>query len=299
MAYAKINNIAAADIGKNFNIAISSCAKFTTQDYPSTTVACPVTSGLVGYFRASDSGSITTDTSGGTTTVSQWNNIASDAGGEASQTWNLTQGTKANQPTYDSSASTIFFDGTDILTGLSGKMPYNADWSCVWIADASSRGFAVWAGGASVSTYIRFHSLFAIIGPRMNGNSMQWSLAYSGATGDTDIYAGDYNVAGITWDASESASYAAAGAVMNQYSLTTTDNCDHSNCVGASGANNYSSPSAGTPFINLGAYNGQTNGAQYLCREFMVFNKVLNQTEVTAIHDYADGRVTLNEFPYP
>ena len=50
MAYAKINNIAAADIGKNFNIAISSCAKFTTQDYPSTTVACPVTSGLVGYF---------------------------------------------------------------------------------------------------------------------------------------------------------------------------------------------------------------------------------------------------------
>ena len=86
---------------------------------------------------------------------------------------------------------------------------------------------------------------------------------------------------------------------MNQYSLNTTDDCDHSNCVGASGYNNYSSPSASTPFINIGAYNGQTNGAQYLCREFMVVNKVLNQTEVTAIHDYADGIVTLNEFTYP
>jgi|14BtaG_2_1085337.scaffolds.fasta_scaffold29419_3 hypothetical protein len=296
MSISKINNIIYTDLGKFKGVTKANLGKFKNVSKPVATAAAPVTSGLVGYFRASDSGSITTDTSGGTTTVSQWNNIASDAGGEASQTWNLTQGTKANQPTYDSSASTIYFDGTDILTGLSGKMPYDADWSAVWIADADTRGFSVFAGGASVNTYMRFHSMFAIVGPKMGGNAIQWSLSYSGASGDTDIYAGDYNVLGCTWDASESSSYAAAGAIVNQYYLTTTDDCDHANCVGASGYNNYTAPSSTHPFINLGAYNGQTNSAQFLCREFMVFNRVLNQTDTTAIYNYADGIVTLNEF---
>ena len=265
---------------------------------PAAAVAdAPVTSGLIGYFRADEG--ITTDTSAGSTTVSQWDNVASDRGGESGQTWNLTQGTKGNQPVYDSSASTVYFDGADYLGGLSGKMPYDSDWSIVFIADGSNRnGFAVWAGGGSVSAYIRFHTYNFIIGPRFS-NNIQWGFSGSGVSGDTDIYAGDYNVLGATFDVSQAATnYDNYGFISNQFLKTAGDDCDHGNCVGAEGNDNYSVPSSAVAFTQIGTYTGGTSGAQFYAREVMIFNKVLNQTETTAIYDYADDLVTLNKFSF-
>ena len=287
---AKVNNSAKAALGKIASID-APVASYGGAD-------APVTSGLVGYWKG-DYG-VTTDTSAGSTTVSEWTNIASDAGGESSQTWNLSQGTKAVQPVYDGSAYTASFDGTDYLGGLSGKMPFDADWSMVLIADASSRnGFAVFAAGGSVGTYIRFHNYNFIVGPRMNSNNIQWGFSGSGVSGDTDIFAGDYNVLGVTFDASQAqTNYDNYGYIANHLLKYAGSDCDHGNCVGPNGSDNYSVPRSGVPFLNIGSYTGGTNGAQFLCREVMVFNKILNQTEVTAIYDYADSIVTLNEFSF-
>jgi hypothetical protein len=292
MAYAKINSVTNDNMAKVNSAAKATLGKIGDIDAPASGANAPVTDGLIGYFRADEG--ITTDTSAGTTTVSQWDNVASDKGGESGQTWNLTQGTKGNQPVYDGAASTVYFGGADYLGGLSGKMPYDSDWSIVFIADGSNRNvFAVFAGGANVSSYIRFHTYNYIVGPRFN-NNVQWGAA--SGTGDTDIFAGDYNVLGTTFDAAQAeTNYDNYGLITNQYLLTAGNDCDHSNCVGAEGNDNYSAPND-VDFLNIGVYTGGTLGAQFYAREVMVFNKQLNQTEVTAIYNYADSIVTLNEF---
>ena len=62
MAYAKINSVTNANMAKVNSTAKAALGKIASIDAPASGVDAPVTSGLVGYFRADEG--ITTDTSG-------------------------------------------------------------------------------------------------------------------------------------------------------------------------------------------------------------------------------------------
>ena len=251
--------------------------------------AAPVCDGLVGWFKSGEG--ITLDTTGGTTTVSSW---ANQADGED---WALSQDVKATQPVYDDTNDLVSIDG-DVptgLDGLDGKMAWDADWSVVLIADVSD----------NQSGHFMMHDDSYFTRWWINDNDGQWQLwhnyranyfkipwdndaDYDGDTGDS------FDIFGIVFPGEEISAGSDPpgndnlGRIINQYLFTCDPDED--------GLDTYTQTRSGNALNRLGANDGRTNGAQYKVKELMIFDKQLNQTEVTAIYAYADTIVTLHKF---
>ena len=252
----------------------------------------PVTDGLIGYWRGGEG--ITTDTSGGTTTVSQWDNIASDRGGVADQTWHMTQGTKADQPTYDASGEVVSWDGGvsnhQSLVFDQSIINFDTTWSIVFLTDISNTAtLGLFLGGAVYTHYLRNSNTQANPFYRFHGNCL-WYPPWDDS--DSNMDNANFNLIGWTWAASPtSMTDPGTGYISNQYLFEAgSDNRPGYGTV-------FTSPSD-VPLYVLGAYAGQSGGVmQQDIKEVMIFNKQLNQTETTAIYDYADSIVTLNVLP--
>jgi len=86
------------------------------------------------------------------------------------------------------------------------------------------------------------------------------------------------------------------GYITNQY-LFLASNGAHNNPDQNGGEPSFATPSS-KPYSRFGGHGGMTSGYDAMdVKEIMIFNKQLNQTEVTAIHSYMDGIVTLNVLP--
>lgn len=257
-------------------------------------VDAPVTDGLIGYWRGGEG--ITTDTSGGTTTVSQWDNIASDRGGEASQTWHMTQSTKADQPTYDATNEVLNWAGgsdKQILTFDATKIDYNTTWSVVVLLDISDINNGILFGHASaVQGKMTFYNSQDGGAVRFQGTSVFYPPHDSSAS---PLENANFNIIGQTYAASPSDA-TGMGYISNQY-LFLASNSAHNNPAINSGNPYFGSPSS-KPYSRFGGYGGQSSSFDAMdIKEVMIFNKQLNQTEVTAIHSYMNGIVTLNVLP--
>jgi|7_EtaG_2_1085326.scaffolds.fasta_scaffold37004_4 hypothetical protein len=289
MAYAKINSITNANMAKVNNAAKAALGKIGSIDAPASGADAPVTSGLIGYWRGSEG--ITTDTSGGTTTVSQWDNIASDRGGEASQTWHMTQSTKAEQPTYDATNKLVNFAGGSTINRLvfdQTKVNYDTTYTVIILTDISAIGFGVHLGGNSVQGYLRTAASLQSPIYRHVGFTM-WYPPYDSSDSDLTSNA-NFDIIGWSWAASPSDA-SGLGWITGRHLFLEDEDADPGNTT------LYGSPSD-KPLYVLGGYGDQTTNfiAQDI-KEVMIFNKQVNQTEVTAIYNYMNGIVTLDGPP--
>ena len=294
MAYAKINSVTNANMAKVSSAAKAALGKIGSIDAPASGVDAPVTDGLIGYWRGDEG--ITTDTSGGTTTVSQWDNIASDRGGVAGQSWHMTQGTKADQPLYDASDSVVRWNGGSDHQSLEfdqTKVNYDVNYTIILVTNVHdyAQGFGVFVGGSNVAGYLRVATTCCQKFPYYRHSGiMGWYPPYDSTASNLNTTFSGYNILGWSFAANPSDSDS-LGWITNQYLFESGSDADPAN------ANYFSSPS-NKPMYILGAYGGQTtNLIGQDIREVMIFNKQLNQTEVTAIHAYIDGIVTLNVLP--
>ena len=286
MAYAKINSITNANMAKVSNVAKAAIGKIASIEAPSS-CAAPVCDGLVGWFKAGEG--ITTDTTGGTTTVSSW---ANQAPGE---TWAISQGTKADQPIYDATNDLIEMDGENSLDGIGGYMQWDENWSVVLISDVSDNSW-----GHFFQHNDSYFSRWWI-----NDNDGQWQIWHnyrgnyfkipwdSGA--DYDTATGDsFDIFGVVFPGVEISAGSDPpgndnlGRIHGQYLFTCDPHED--------GLDTYTQTQSGNPINRIGTRDGNDQGAIMKIKEVMFFDKQLNQTEVTAIYDYADTIVTLHEF---
>ena len=288
MAYAKINSVTNANMAKIANVAKAGFGKIAGVDAPASGTNAPVTDGLIGYWRGGEG--VTTDTSGGTTTVSQWDNIASDRGGEAGQTWHMTQSTKADQPTYNASDGLLNWAGGSDYQALEfdqTKVNYDTTYTVIILTDISSLGFGVHLGGSGVTGYLRTgHTLNAPY-YRHNGIVL-WRPPYDSTDSHLTNNA-NFDIIGWSWAANPSDA-SGLGWITGQHLFLEAEDADPAI------ASYYSSPS-NKPLYVLGGYIGATNLIAQDIKEVMIFNKQVNQTEVTAIYNYMNGIVTLDGPP--
>jgi|14BtaG_2_1085337.scaffolds.fasta_scaffold01648_4 hypothetical protein len=262
------------EISSTNNLTLSNGATYDNYGTPQPSAL----SGLVGWFKA-DAG-ITLDTSGGSTTVSQWDNQASG------QSWNMTQTTKSKQPPYDGTNFLLDFDGTTQMIFDNTKITPTNNWSVVFITDVDAMNFWVMLGGTSVQNYLRIGQYQTDSIHRFGGALMGWNPPVAQDFGFTpaNLLNTDFNVIGFTQKANPT-SELDLGYIANEHFYTGAD-CTHGNHY-------FTAPTSGY-LHTLGGYAGGTNGVNQNIKEVLFFDRQIGATDAAAIKAYAESIVTLN-----
>ena len=287
MAYAKINSVTNANMAKVSSAAKAALGKIGSIDAPSD--AGVPTDGLVGHFLAGTG--ITLDTSAGRDSVSTWTNQIGASG------WDLTQTTKALQPSYDATGGSelVEFNGTYYLSLPTTILTYNSNWTFIVITDIASLSWGTMLGTNSVWGYLKFIGDNASLTYfRMNTFSFWYPPNDSTASPVTNA---NFNVVGMGYPGGETGTGPSNidnyQVIANQYLFKASEDNN------PEAASSFTAPQDYRYFNNLGNVGDgtRTNAIVQDMKEVLFYNKQLNQTEVTAIYEYANALVTLNVLP--
>jgi hypothetical protein len=288
MAYAKVNSVEIGDLAKIGNVAKAALGKIANIDAPEECGDEIPTDGLVGHFLAGTG--ITLDTSAGRNSVSTWTNQIGASG------WDLTQTTKALQPSYDNTGGSelVEFNGTYYLSLPNTILTYNSNWTFIVITDIASMSWGTMLGTSSVWGYLKFMNTASLTYFRMNNFSF-WYPPYDSS--DSLVTNANFNVVGMGYPGGETGTGPSNidnyQVIANQYLFKASEDNDPGT------ASSFTAPADNRWFNTLGNIGDgtRTNAIVQDIKEVLFYNKQLTQCEVTAIYNYANNLVTLNALP--